>query len=282
MVVFINEKFVPETKAAIPVNNRSFRYGDGCFETIKCINDSLPLFDLHFNRLMHTLSLLQFKIPKLLTKKHLYNTILVLAQKNKHSKLARIRLTVYRGNGGLYDAENNNPNILIQSWPMAESINHFNPNGLVVGIYSHAHKTTDAFANCKTNNFLVYTMAAMYAQKNKLNDALVLNNKGTIADSTIANLFIVKGKNIYTPPLSSGAVHGVMKQKLMPLLIKNGFIVKEKTLKETDLQKADEAFLTNAIFGIKWIKEINGTVYKNYTALKIFEILKTQSGFIRY
>src|SRR5262249_33824176 len=92
-------------------------------------------------------------------------------------------------------------------------------------------------------------------------DCLVLNSRERIADSSIANLFYVKGETIYTPPLSEGCVAGGMRRWLMESLPGEGLRVAEKPVAPEDLILADEGFLTNAIRGVRWVGNFAGTTY---------------------
>ena len=91
--------------------------------------------------------------------------------------VARIRLMVFRGNGGIFDPENLLPNYIIETWPLANEA-RLNENGLVLDIFPDAKKSCDIFSNFKSNNYLPYIMAGLYAKKNKLNDCIVLNSFG--------------------------------------------------------------------------------------------------------
>src|SRR3954451_1914695 len=102
-----NGKLYPSDKLLISANNRSFRYGDGFFETMKMLNGKIILRDYHFERLFSSLELLQFHNPDYFTSQYLEEEITTLATKNKHSKLARIRLMIFRGDDELYGEENN-------------------------------------------------------------------------------------------------------------------------------------------------------------------------------
>ena len=264
----LNGKILNEATASVSVNNRSFRYGDGCFETMKCINGKLILADLHFERLFASLKTLQFDCPSFFTSQYLLNQINELVLKNQHGKLARVRLTIFRGDGGLYDPENLAPNWLIQSWSLDDAINMLNSNGLVVGIYNDGFKAADQFANIKSNNYLLYSQAALYAKQQHWNDALVLNHRQTIADATIANLFIISGHTVITPPLSDGPVSGVMRRYLIDQLPRLNYHVTEQPIYPADVLHADEAFLTNAVHGLKWIQSIDDKQYNfNHAAV---------------
>ncbi len=260
-LVNLNGKLFNEDKAAISVNNRSFRYGDGCFETIRITNSTIPLWQYHQERLFAALHTLQFELPTFFTPLFLLENIRVLAQKNGHQLLGRIRLTIFRGNGGLYDTENHFPNYLIQSWPLNDALQTLNNNGLVTGLYRGGFKAADALANIKSNNYLLYALAALHAKQARWNDALVLNHKGSLADSTIANLFIINGNLIATPPLTDGPVNGTMRRYLLKKLTEAGYFVKEASVLPEEVKEADEVFVTNAIYGLKWVKQFEEREY---------------------
>ena len=247
-----NGKLLVEGSNPISPANRSFRYGDGLFETIRLVNNKMPLWSLHLNRLWAGLTTLKFEIPKLFTPEMLQEEIFETCRKNGLVN-ARVRLNVFRGEGGLYDPENLYPNYVIETWPLPESVPHFNINGLQVGVYEKGKKSTDVFANLKSNNFLLYAMAALYAREHQWNDAIVLNSENRIADSSTANIFWVNGHEIFTTPLTEGPVNGVMRKSIM-----NKLGVTEKSVSKEEILEADEVFFTNAVRGIQWVAAING------------------------
>jgi len=266
--VSINGKILSDLKPALLVSNRGYRYGDGLFETIKVINGKIILESLHIERLFNSLQVLKFKIPRLFTVEKIRSEILALANKNRCSQLARVRLSVFRGHGGLYENDKEKePQYVIECWPLNESVNGLNENGFVIDIYPIAKKSTDIFSNLKTANFLPYAMAALYAKENKLNECLVLNTAGNIADATISNLFIIKDQMILTCALSQGCVNGVMRRNIL----ESGLFVKETIITEEDLLLADEVFLTNAISGIRWVKQFRDKTYNNDETIKIYD-----------
>jgi len=264
-----NGKIVAATTSAIGPENRGLRYGDGLFETIKMINGKLLLEDDHFARLWKGLQVLQFDLPKHFSPENLEEQIIALAKKNGHSANARIRLNVFRGDGGLYDAISHSPNYFIQSWQLAENSGALNSNGLVLGIYADAKKTYDVLSNLKHNNYLPYVMGALHAKKEKWNDAIILNSENRICDTTIANIFIIKDAVVYTPSLREACVAGVMRN----FLIRNGklagFEFVEKELTQEDILNADEVFITNTIRNIQWVQSINNKTYSNAMIKKI-------------
>lgn len=250
-------------------DNRGYRYGDGLFETMKFFHGEILLAPYHFERLFSSLELLKFPVPRLFTRKKLLNDISVLTRKNKCTDLARVRLSVSRGNGGLHDGKHR-LQYLIECWPADKTVNSINTNGLVIDIFPDAQKNCDRFSHLKSANFLPYAMAALYAEENKLNDCLLCNVKGYIADATIANIFLVKNKLIITPALTEGCVSGVMRRFLIEKLKISGFDIREGVVTKNDLDTFDEMFLTNAMYGMRWIKRFRDKTYAHTSTLSIY------------
>jgi branched-chain amino acid aminotransferase len=260
-------------KAILTADNRSFRYGDGLFETIKIKAGRICLENYHFERLMAGIRLLQFEPPSFFTAGWLAEQILDLCEKNGHSALGRVRLVVFRGDGGLHDPIDPLPHYIIRSWPLAPGIDRINENGLTLDLFPDGRKSCDPLSNLKSNNYLLYVLATLYARKNGLSDCLVLNSQDRIADSTIANLFYCKGGKIYTPPLSEGCVAGVMRRFLTDFLPRTRFALHEKATTVEDLRDADGIFLTNALRGIQWVGSFMGATYSPDWPLAVYREL---------
>lgn len=267
--ICFNGKIIPADEPVLLASNRGYRYGDGLFETMKVAKGKILLSDHHFERLFAGLALLQFEIPRLFLRQKTEDEILSLCKKNNCEGLARVRLSVFRGNGGLYD-EDKGLQYLIECWPLTESVSKLNENGLVIDVFPGAEKSCDKFSNLKSANFLPYSMAALYAKEKKLNDCLVLNTTGGIADSTIANLFIIKNAIVITPGLEEGCVNGVMRQYLLQKMQAADCAVQEATLSVNDILVADEVFLTNAIHGIRWVRQFRDMSYSNVKTVEIY------------
>jgi branched-chain amino acid aminotransferase len=252
-------------------DNRSFRYGDGFFETMKLVDGSLPLGDLHFERLFHSLDQMGFERPAHFHRTYIEEQIRAVTEKNQHTRLARIRLTVFRGEGGLYDPVSDFPNHLVQSWQLNPAAQELNENGLVLGIYQQARKSSDDFSHIKSNNYQPYLMAARYAKKMQWNEAIVLNHADRVADATIANVFIGVNGIIKTPALSEGPVAGVMRQYLLREARKAGYAIEEGPIHPDELRDATDMFLTNAISGIRWVKQCGENGYVKELSISLYQ-----------
>lgn len=270
-LLFQDGQFFRDDKLVVGAGSRALRYGDGVFETMKVNAGQIQLGNWHMERLFAALKLLQFDCPGYFTPDYLLEAIHQLVHRNGHSRLARVRLMVYRGNGGLFDPENHFPHHLIQSWNLPEANHHWNENGLVLGIYDAARKSADILANHKTNNYLPYILGALEAKKEKWNDALLLNTSGRVCEACIANVFIIEKHTIITPSLEEGPVAGVMRRLLIGRMKELGLEVFEEAISLERLLAAEEVFLSNSTYGMRWVKEIGGVKYRQDQSLSIYQ-----------
>lgn len=267
----VNGRLVKDTSASVPYNNRAFRFGFGIFETMLMRESVIQLKEYHWERLFDTLDKLRFEMPELMTREWIEGEILRTAKKNKLEKLCRIRLQIYAGRGGLYDGQNMWSEFVIESIPIEQHLTQLNDQGLSLCIAEGLQKSPDFIANMKTSNALIYSLAAAQAKRKRVDDALVYNTNGNIIESTLANIWWIKGKDIYTPPLSEGCIAGVMRRYLMQELPMKGLNIIEKALTLNELKKADGVFLTNAVRRLKWVANIEGTEYNIDKVLPIYE-----------
>ena len=253
-------------------DNRGLRYGDGLFETIKYKQNKFILIDEHLSRLWKGIQLMEFKPSKFFTPDQLQDETIRLLKRNKLEN-ARIRITLIRGNGGLYDTGDHSPHYIIQAWPLIEKKEVLNSNGLQLCIYHDAKKNIDKFSNLKHNNYLPYFMGALFAKKQSCNDAIILNSTGGICDTTIANIFIIKNGFLRTPSLKEGCVAGIMRKHIIHQLSLLQYQVSETAITQENLLEADEIFLTNSIYNMHWVAGIGDKKYSNTKIKEIYMAL---------
>ena len=227
---------------------------------------AIQLRQYHWQRLFSGLELLNFQVPLLFTPQYLESQVLNTVRKNKLEALCRVRLQVFAPGGGLHSSEPNIPGFIVECFPLDDQILSLNENGLTVGMASGLAKSTDMLSNLKSCNALIYAIAAKQAKENKWNDALIYNTSNEITESTIANIFWVKNGVLFTPPLASGCIAGVMRRWIIELLT-----VTEMPLSEAELLNADEVFLSNSIRLIRWIGAFGAAKYTCEWSKKIHE-----------
>jgi branched-chain amino acid aminotransferase len=267
MNICFNGTILSATTPLLLANNRSFKYGDGLFETMKVFKKILLLSTLHFERLFTSLLLLEIEPAPDFTKEILLEKILKLCSKNNCGDAARIRLAVYRTEDGM-------TGYLIEATPLSEEVNKWNEAGLSIDLYPYARKSMDAFANIKSANFLPYVLAEKYARENGAEDAIVLNAHNYLCDSSKANIFLIKDGEVITPALHQGCINGVVRRVVIEEVKKMGYHLHQQKVSEADLIAADEVFLTNAIQIIRWVKSYGGIHYSCRQTQQIFNAVK--------
>lgn len=262
--VCFNGRFIAEEEPIFNAQNRSFRYGDGIFETIKVYHKKILFEEYHFERLLLGLQLLHIT--------HSYSTALLsqniveLCKKNNCSELARVRLAIYR-------SRHNEAEYIIEASSLFKEFVQWNQNGLTIGIYPYARKNTDAFSNLKTANFIPYVLAEKYAKENGMDDAIVLNAFDKLCDASKANIFLIKQKALFTPALHQGCINGVMRKFLIDEIKQMGYPIYQTEISEKELLEADEVFLTNSVYDMRWVKSCKGKNYACDETLLIYQKL---------
>jgi len=273
--LFYNGEWLDHQQPLITAGNRGFRYGDGLFETLCVVNGGIRLARYHFERLWAGMQLLQLQLPPEYSPAYFSAQIAALCQKNQHPA-ARVRLTVFRGDGALFDPANSPAHCIIESQPLPSHLPAvaLAKEGLITGIYSPARKSPDGFSNIKSNNYLPSVMASLHARQHGWNDAFLLNTDGRVCESAIANVFIARGRHLYTPPLSEGCVAGVMRRFLLEHLPAAGYTVDETPLSISDLYAADEVFLTNALHLLRSVSHCDKEQYHTQLGAEIYQAME--------
>jgi len=261
---------VEAQQAAIHPDNRSFRYGEGLFETIRLQNGRIPLWSEHWDRLTNSLPHLYFQLPVHFTEALLQEEIQRLVKRNKCEAAARIRLTLFKGEGGIWEPPSTAFNYLLQCWPLQQQA-ELNSNGLELGVFEKGRKSCDGFSHIKSNNYLIYALAAQFAKSNHWNECIVLNQYNRVCDTTIANLFFIRDQVIHTPALTEGCVGGVMRSYLLNQWKTAGIKVEEGACSLEELLQAEELFLTNAIHGIRWVKALGDKQFSCGQTARLYE-----------
>jgi branched-chain amino acid aminotransferase len=272
--VLFDQKLFPLHTPLVGGANRGLRFGDGLFETIKVRDGALLFGSLHFARLWTGLRILRFSLPARFTPATLETDILDLCLRNGHLGSGRVRVNMFRGDGGVNDLISTQPHCLIETFPLDRAFTPANSPGMDIGVFPHGRKAMDDYANLKSNNYLVYLMGAAWAREERLNECLILNAAGRVADASISNVFCVAGGRIHTPPLSEGGVAGVLRRFLLERLEGWGWPVAETPLEPADLEGASEIFLTNAIRGIRWVKQFRERQYDHDISAGVCQCLE--------
>ncbi len=268
-----NGNFILSDAPVVSANNRSFRYGDALFETIRLANYNPQFLKEHILRLAAGMEVLKMEKNPNLNPTFLEHAILELAQKNNVTSDGRVRLTVYRNEGGLYAPSDNKVSFVIEVYPVDEKGYILNQKGYTVDLYTEFKKAQNALSSIKSANSAIYVMAGIHKTAHQLDECLLLNDKHHIIEGISSNIFAVKNGVLYTPPVGDGCVNGVMRKKIIEIAQANKIAVYEISVMQNVLLGADELFLTNTINGIRWVVAYKQKRYFNDTSQKLTQKL---------
>jgi len=236
----------------ILTQNRAFLYGDGIFETVKIINGKILFLEDHYFRLMASMRVVRMMIPMNFTMEYFEEQILNLVKEQGIASSARVRITVFRNDGGLYLPKTNDISFLIKATPLENTSYSINSNEYEVDLYKDFYVTKQLLSSLKTTNKMINITGSIYAHENDLANCILLNDSKNVVEALQGNIFMLTGKKLITPPVSQGALNGIMRKQILALAKKvEGIEVVEEVISPFDLQKADELFLTNVIMGIQ-------------------------------
>jgi branched-chain amino acid aminotransferase len=275
MQQFINHNgdFVLADQPVVKATNRSFRYGDALFETIRIANFKPQFLKEHLQRLTNGMRVLKMQPNPIFSESFFEQAILELAQKNGVASDGRVRLTVYRNDGGFYAPSDNTVSFLMEVSSLDEKGYTLNQKGYTVDLYTEIKKSLGPLASIKSANSMLYVMAGIFKNANNLDDCILVNDKVSITEAISSNIFAVKNGVLYTSPVEDGCVDGVMRKKIIEIAEANRIAVYELSVMQSVLLGADELFLTNAINGIRWVVAYKQKRYFNTTSKKLTDKL---------
>ena len=262
----------------ITINNRGFSYGDALFETVKASHGKLLFWEDHYFRLMASMRILRMDIPMSFTMEFLENEIQKTLEANSLIKeTARVKLQLYRQEGGLYAPKNNQVDYVISCKPLDTDFYVLQEGAYEVDLFKDYYVSPDLLSTLKTNNKALNVVGSIYAQENGLQNCLLINTSKQVVEALNGNLFLVKGKTIKTPPLSDGCLKGVMRKQLIDL-VKSlpDFELEEASISPFELQKADELFITNVITGIQPITKYRKKIFNSDVAKLLLQKLQVK------
>ena len=271
--LILDGEWRPSDSLIFSSSNRSYRYGDGLFETIRVTNGKVNFLDQHLSRLKQGMAMLKLNTPVTFANGELEELIRELLHKNGIEKGGRIRLSVFRQGAGTYAPETNDTSFLIEAVPLVENEYELNINGRVVDLFEEQRKPINLFSTLKSANSLIYVLAGVDKKSRQLDDVLILNELANLCEATSSNLFISFNNVLYTPSVSQGCIPGIMREVIIDLARQNKIEVQECPLSPEVLLRSDEVFLTNAIRGIEWVMSYRNKRYFNKISKVLVEKL---------
>lgn len=255
--VFLNDEWVPAEQARLSVFDHGFLYGDGIYEGMRAYGKQVFMPDQHFDRLERSARCLGLKLP--VRRQQLMDLINEGLSLNRLND-AYIRLVVTRGVGpmGPDPAPCQHPQIIliIRDIP---PLHGQKQDGIRAALSSVRRCAVDsASAQIKSLNYLVTVLSKLDANRMGVDDVILLDSRGFVAEAPVANVFILRNGVVLTPAPSSGILEGITRKVATDLLTEAGLQVVERDLTPYDLSVAEEIFFTGTHAEIVPVCEYGG------------------------
>ena len=255
-------------------SNRTFRYGDGMFETMHFHKGKILFYDAHYERLLRAMPTLRLSVLGFLSSEELYERIIALTVKNRIFGDAIIRLTLFRKEKDVFGGEKKYASWIIETFPIQQKGFELNEKGLKIDVCNDYPKPFTPLSPFRTLYSEPYTLAKIYAEDNRLDDCLIINGNKKIIEATCSNLFWIKENTVFTPMIATGCIDGVLRRRLFKILPNSGFkIVETEGTTIEELKEAEEIFLTNTIDGIRWVVALKLKRFLNSKTKNIYNML---------
>ncbi len=269
-VALFDGRWIDTDEPVLTLTNRSFLYGDGLFESMLWKDGHLPFAREHLSRLIKGMEFFGMQAPDIFNPGWLNERCAELMNKNALTDTGRIRLHVFRRNGGLYAPEKAAVHYLMTCSALRPA---YNLPVKLIGIYDQAVKPKSRLSNFKTTSAALYVLAGLYARHHGYDEVFILNTEGHIIEAISSNVFILFANRLITPPLSDGCLEGIMRQHVLSCCEQYGLKAELKSISQEMIYQADEIFLTNAIAGIRSVLQFKDRLYKREKTILLQQCL---------
>jgi len=260
MKIFIDGTFRDEADAKISVFDHGLLYGDGVFEGIRAYHGRVFKLKEHIDRLFFSAKAILLDLP--MSHEALMQATVESCRINGLTD-GYIRLVVTRGVGtlGLNPNRCKNPSVIIIADKIQVYPKELYDRGMdIVTVPTVRNLHSAVNPAIKSLNYLNNILAKIEANNAGVEEAVMLNSEGYVAEGTADNIFVVRKGALYTPPLSAGALYGITRQTVIELAEAAGWKVTEPNLTRYDLFNADECFLTGTGAELIPVVKIDGRV----------------------
>lgn len=244
MIVYLNGEYVPKSEAKVSVFDQGILYGDGVFEGIRVYNGRIFKCQEHIDRIFYAAKAILLEMP--ITKAE-FKEVLIETCRRNNIQDGYIRPVVTRGVGvlGLNPKNSKVPTIFIIASAITLYPAEMYEKGMpIVTATQRRNKATIVDPQIKSLNYLNNILAKIEANQAGVQEALMLNHDGIVAECTGDNIFIIKDDEIITPPIHVGILDGITRRTVMDLAEELGYKVVEKEFTLYNVYSSDECFLT--------------------------------------
>ena len=258
---WIDQTIKPAREAAISVFDHGLLYGDGVFEGLRFYNNKTFMLQAHLQRLQNSALGIDLQLPYSVEQIATAIEQLVDAYSGDSGYL---RLVVTRGVGslGIDPRKCARPNLFI----IADELAVMDLTDPMQGVSLYVAQTRRTPAQClnpkvKSLNYLNNILARIEANHAGCDEALMLNTEGHVSEGSVDNIFIVGDGVLTTPPLEDGMLEGITRAIVIDVATAAGIPCEQVSLRVSDLQQAEECFLTGTGAELIPVRQIGEHVF---------------------
>ena len=248
--------------AKVHVLTHGLHYASSVFEGERCYKGKIFREIEHTKRLHHSANTLGFKIPYSIDE---ICKIRKVVLKANNIIDGYIRPVSWRGSEMMgISAQRNTIHFAVAAW---EWPSYYTPESRLKGIKLQLSKwrrpspDTAPVSTKAAGLYMICTLAKHEAEKNGCQDALMLDQRGFIAETTSANIFIIINNELHTP-IPDCFLNGITRQEVIKIAKKNGIPVVERHIKLDELEKAEEVFVTGTAAEVTPVSQIGNYIFK--------------------
>jgi len=247
--LWVNGRYLERSQPALRADDRGLLYGDGFFDTLRLYGGVPFHLDRHLRRLARSCAC--FGIEVCLDEAEVRDILGELISRNGLVD-ASARITVTRGvhTGELGLPTSSTPTVVVQVRPLVTPTIEQYQQGLRLHVSSVRVDEGHPLAGHKSLNYMAFLAAREEARRQGVDEALVLDTGGRVAEAGTSNVFCVRGGQVQTPTLASGALPGITRETVLGICRSQDIPCAEVSLTLSDLAKSDEMFLTNSLVEI--------------------------------
>jgi 4-amino-4-deoxychorismate lyase len=250
-LVWVNGRAAGEVSAL----ERGLHFGDGLFETIACEGGRPRFLELHLRRLAAGCARLGLEAPEAATLRAEVQQLAAPCGRAILKVLLTRGAAAARGYA-VTGFEKPTRISLRYAWPPEDAgLAHA---GVRVRIAALRLGENPALAGLKHCNRLEQVLARREWTDTGIAEALMFSSSGALVSGTMSNVFMVRDAKLYTPRVDRCGVAGVMRQVVLAAAADAAIAAEECILDSQGLASAQEVFLTNALIGIRPVRELDG------------------------
>ena len=259
--IWYNGEFVEWQNATTHVLNHGLHYASCVFEGLRVYGEKIFKLEEHTDRLFHSAERMGMTIPY---SKEELNFAQEETIKKMNIKYGYVRPVAWRGSEMMaVSAQKNKINVAVATW---EWPSYFSKEDRLKGIAlqtaiwrrpSPDTIPTDAKA---AGLYMICTLSKHEAEKNGYSDALMLDYKGRVSESTGSNIFFVMNEEIHTP-IPDCFLNGITRKTVIDLAKSQNINVVEREIYPDEIKNADEIFLTGSAVEVTPVGKIDDQTF---------------------